>query len=361
MRSRLTGTVEEITVERPGIQEIRVRTESGLRAAVNYPQLTGPVATGDSVFINACACELNLGSGGVDFVASVEAGREPESSSGHIIKLRYTPFQFPVLAAESPESPYHELICAFNSLEGAPVVCAEVHSQVAAIATAVKWETKGHARVAYILTEGGALPAPFSRLVGELRKRGIVDAVISAGQAFGGDYEAVNLYSALAISDSVVRADVTVVCQGPGAAGTGTPLGFSGVEQGTALNASASLGGTSIAVVRMSESDPRPRHRGISHHTITVLQRIALCRSLVPIPRHAGHIGSAWRRALEGTGIAERHDIIPVDVEAAMRSMVSQKELFSTMGRELDQDRAFFEAAVAAGLVAGQWVTGSRS
>ena len=358
MRFRLAGTVEAITAERHGIQELRVRTESGIRDAVNYPPLTGPVNVGDPVFLNACARELNLGTGGVDFVSGTPALSEPEITGGHIIKLRYTPHQFPVLAAEAPESPHHEGVCAFQSLEGAPVVCAEIHSQVAAIAAAVKWETDGHARIAYVLTEGGALPAAFSRLIADLRRRDLLDAVISAGHAFGGDYEAVNLYSALAVADTVVHADVTIVCQGPGAAGTGTPLGFSGVEQGTALNAAASLGGTPISVVRMSEADPRPRHRGISHHTLTVLQRIALCRALVPIPRPTRNTGFAWRTALEGTGIAERHDIIPVDVEPAMEALASHVELFSTMGRALDEDRAFFEAAAAAGLVAGQWVTG---
>src|SRR5688572_20794829 len=292
---RLDGTVESITTERPGIQEIQVQTDEGLRCAINYPRLTGTVSQGDPVVLNACAMAMKLGTGGYDIVASVNGRSESIEPPGHIIKLRYTPLQFPVLAAESPESAHHDMICEFESLEGTPVVCAEIHSQVAAIAAAIKWETKGHARIAYIQTEGGALPLPFSRLIAQLKAKELLDATISSGQAFGGDYEAVNLYSALAIADSIAHADVIVVCQGPGAAGTGTPLGFSGVEQGTALNAAASLGGTPIAVVRMSEADPRPRHRGVSHHTVTVLQRIALCRTMVPVPRPTRRVGSAWR------------------------------------------------------------------
>ena len=358
---RLDGTVESITAERPGIQEIQVRTDSGLRDAVNYPPLTGEVSKDDTVVLNCCAIAMKLGSGGFDIVASVNGRSEASEPPGHIIKLRYTPLQFPVLAAESPESVHHDQISGFQSLEGTPVVCAEIHSQVAAIATAVKWETGGHARIAYIQTEGGALPLPFSRLIAHLKIEELLDTTVSAGQAFGGDYEAVNLYSALAVADSVAHADVIIVCQGPGAAGTGTPLGFSGVEQGTALNAAASLGGTPIAVVRMSEADPRPRHRGVSHHTVTVLQRIALCRALVPVPRPTRRLGSAWRHAMEGTGIAEKHDLITVDVEPAMEALLSHKDIFSTMGRSMDEDRTFFEAAVAAGLVAGQWMTGVRS
>ncbi len=361
MLFRLAGTVESITAERPGIQEVQVRTDSGQRNAVNYPPLTGKVSEGDSVVLNACAIEMNLGSGGVDIVASVSGYSETLDAPGHIIKLRYTPHQFPVLAAESPESAHHDLICGFQSLEGTPVVCAEIHSQVAAIAAAVKWETDGHARIAYIQTEGGALPLPFSRLIAGLKDKELLDATISSGQAFGGDYESVNLYSALAVADSVANADVIIVCQGPGAAGTGTPLGFSGVEQGTALNAASSLGGTPVAVVRMSEADPRPRHRGVSHHTVTILQKIALCRALVPVPRPTRRAVSAWRHVMEGTGIAERHDVITVDVEPAMEALLAHNELFSTMGRSIEEDRTFFEAAVAAGLVAGQWLTGVRS
>ena len=361
MLFRLAGTVESITAERPGIQEIQVRTDSGPRNAVNYPPLTGEVSEGDSVVLNICGVAMGLGSGGWDIVASVSRDSETREPPGHIIKLRYTPLQFPVLAAESPESSHHDLIGSFQSLEGTPVVCAEIHSQVAAIAAAVKWETDSHARTSYIQTEGGALPLSFSRLIAGLKEKELLDATISCGQAFGGDFEAVNLYSALAVADSVAHADVIIVCQGPGAAGTGTPLGFSGVEQGTALNAVSSLGGTPVAVVRMSEADPRPRHRGVSHHTVTILQRIALCRALVPVPRPTRRVGSAWRNVMEGTGIAERHDVITVDVEPAMEALATHKDLFSTMGRSLEEDRTFFEAAVAAGLVAGQWTSGVRS
>jgi hypothetical protein len=111
----------------------------------------------------------------------------------------------------------------------------------------------------------------------------------------------------------------------------------------------------------MSEADPRPRHQGISHHTLTILRQIALCRALVPVPRPTRELGAAWRQALEGTGIAERHDIITVDVEAVMEFIEKDGALFSTMGRSLAQDRAFFEAAAAAGLLAGQWFKAERA
>ena len=54
--------------------------------------------------------------------------------------------------------------------------------------------------------------------------------MISAGQSFGGDLEAVTVHSALLGAKHVVGADVTIVIQGPGNLGTGTGWGFSGVQ-----------------------------------------------------------------------------------------------------------------------------------
>src|SRR5207302_6904076 len=123
-----------------------------------------------------------------------------------------TPLQFPVLSTESPESPYHSMLLEFDSLNGAPVVCAELHSQIPAIAAGIKWETGHAARVAYLMTDGGALPLPFSRLVPRLQDCGLIDITVTAGNAFGGDYEAVNLYSGLATAKAAAGADVMIVC-----------------------------------------------------------------------------------------------------------------------------------------------------
>jgi hypothetical protein len=72
-------------------------------------------------------------------------------------------------------------------------------------------------------------------------------------------------------------------------------------------------------------------------------------------------MGTSWRRALEGTGIAERHDLIPVDVEAALAALQDFQVLFTTMGRSFNEDRSFFEASIAAGLVAGQLINETRA
>lgn len=359
MRARARGVVIDISADREDIQEILVRVGEETRPAINYPRLTGRVQVGQSVALNTWAVELGLGTGGADFV--VETGREEvrEEPPGHIMKLRYTPMQLPVLAAEAPESPHHEALSTFQSLAATPVVCAELHSQLPPIAAAAKWEAKSGVRIAYIMTDGAALPIAYSRLVRALRERGLLDATVTCGQAFGADYEAVNLYSALAIASAVARADIIIVCQGPGGTGTATPLGFSGIDQGIALNAAAALEGTPIAVVRLSMADPRPRHLGISHHTLTILERVALCPALVPVPRLPGHGHSYWRRVLEDSNLLDRHEFFTVDAEGGLRALIDTGIQTTTMGRGIHEERAFFLAAAAAGQVAGQWVSGT--
>lgn len=359
VRARAQGIVESIEAEREGVQEIRVRVGEERRAAIVYPALTGRVTVGQSVVLNTWAVEMGLGTGGVDFVVETGAGDVEADAPGHIMKLRYTPLQRPVLAAEAPESPHHAALCAFEALNATPVVCAELHSQLPAIAAAMKWETKGEARLVYVMTDSAALPLAFSRLVPDLRERGLLDATVTCGQAFGGDYEAVNLYSALAVAYTVARADVIVVCQGPGNTGTATPFGFSGIDQGIALNAAAALDGTAIAVARLSFADPRPLHVGISHHTRTVLERIALGSVLVPVPRLSDMERDHWRSALEASDLLERHEFITVDAEPGLYALEDSGIQVTTMGRSIAEERPFFLAAAAAGLLAGQWVSGT--
>ncbi len=79
-------------------------------------------------------------------------------------------------------------------------------------------------------------------------------------------------------------ADLVVVAQGPGNLGTGTRWGFSGVAAGEAVNAAAVLGGRPVASLRVSGADPRDRHRGVSHHSLTAYGRVALAPADVVVP-----------------------------------------------------------------------------
>src|SRR5699024_9781482 len=58
----------------------------------------------------------------------------------------------------------------------------------------------------------------------------------------------------------------------------------SGVSAGEALNAAAVLGGTGVATLRVSGADPRPRHRGISHHSRTAYGRVLNRPADLPVP-----------------------------------------------------------------------------
>ncbi|HOJ45747.1 MAG TPA: DUF3866 family protein, partial [Bacillota bacterium] len=61
------GKVTEVGGE-GAILKVKVETDIGERASLVYTNLTGPVAVGDTVVINTTAVDLNLGSGGADFV-----------------------------------------------------------------------------------------------------------------------------------------------------------------------------------------------------------------------------------------------------------------------------------------------------
>ncbi len=390
MQLRAIGNVTAIESERSGIQEILVRIEtsewasdtevkfplpstskskidSQLRNAIVYTALTGVVQVGDNVLLNTVAVELGLGTGGSDFVIA-KLDRIPtgdEAVPGHILKLRYTPLQTPILTVEAPESPHHRAIKNFKSLEETPVVCAELHSQIPLICAAARWamNESGSFRapcIVYVMTEGAALPLALSRLVPRMVARKLLDATITSGQAFGGDYEAVNLYSALAAAKEVCGADIIIVAQGPGNVGTDTPLGFSGVEQGLAVNAVASLEGVPIVVARVSFAEGRKRHTGISHHTLTVLKTIARAPVFLPLPRLEESQMRTIERSLRAAEIAQDHQPVVVDADRAFAQFLESGFEVTTMARSLDEERPFFLAATAAGILASQLLEAKR-
>ena len=164
MLNRKRAKVTEITSERPGAQEVIVDL-SGVEAhAICYPDLSGPVAPGDEVLLNTTAVDLDLGTGGVHFVICnlSRPVEDTKPSPGHIMKLRYTPLQEAVLSVEEDDNPDQKRIQEFESLDGMPVICCELHSQIAPAAAALKALTNYQARIAYIMTDGAALPIGLS-------------------------------------------------------------------------------------------------------------------------------------------------------------------------------------------------------
>ncbi len=354
MLNRKRAKVVEITAERPGAVELLVEIGRRREQAICYPDLSGAVTPGDEVLLNTTAVDLALGTGGVHFVICnlSNPAQKAEPSDGHIMKLRYTPLQDARHCIE--EDDVKDRIKAFHSLDGMPVVCCEIHSQIAPVAAAIKALTKQEARVVYIMTDGAALPLGFSRLAAELKAKRLIDITITCGQAFGGDLEAINVYSGIIAAREVARADVAIVCQGPGNAGAATKFGFSGIQQGDALNAVSMLGGTPIMVLRMSFADPRERHHGMSHHSRTILERVAIRPAVIALPKLDEGKALFVQEQMELLLQETQHQVRRVDAKVGLQELRRQDIQVTTMGRSMDEDEEFFLAASAGGVVAAE-------
>ena len=319
--------------------------EGRTERAIAYPELCGPLAPGAEVLLNTTAAALSLGTGGVHFILAA-LGVAPDEpfpgrEAGHIMRLRYTALQHRVQAVE--ETGFGG---AVTGLGGLPVLAAELHSQAAVAALAAR-AARPELRLAWLQLDTAALPLAFSRLLARLRSEGVVDASIAVGQGFGGDYEAVNVYSGLIAARAAVEADLVIVTQGPGNVGTGTNYGFGGMALVEALHAVSLLGGTPILAPRMSEADPRERHRGVSHHTRTLLRSLRVMVR-VPFPANRADMMPGDTGATPEVG----HNLVPVELRAGWDPLAGYEESLSTMGRSRAQDSLFFESAVVAGLYA---------
>lgn len=347
---------------RPGIARWVAEIAGKEVSAVAFPELTGELQPGDRVLLNSTALDLQLGTGGDHFIMHRISADETSSNTalsrddGHILKMRYTPLQCRVLAAEEEASPYHEKLSTTDSLPGTPVICLGLHSQLLPVLGGIL-AANPQARVAYMMTDCAALTLAYSNLVAQLREQNFLVCTVSSGQAFGGDFEAVNCYSGLAIAQVAGEADIIIAGQGPGNVGTGTPLGFGGIEQAQLLNATASLMGRPLAVPRISFADSRSRHQGISHHTVTVLRRLTLARVLVPIPLLVDEQATLLQQQLAENEIALRHDTMLCDGAPGVAWCQQRNLPLRSMGRSEVDDPAFFLAAAAAGKLAAEMLT----
>lgn len=333
------GTAQELTAEVEG-GPARVR-------ALAYVDVVGDPAVGDRVLLNVTALDLDLGTGGYALVAGLPHRLPPDPDGpGHLVKARYTPLQMTVLGVDEQDSPHHATLRDADDLEGMPVVVADLHSALPAIVAGVR-QVRPEATVAYVATDGGALPLAFSRTVEGLRRAGWLTGTVTVGQAFGGDLEAVTVHNGLLAARHVLDADVTVVAQGPGNLGTGTRWGFSGVAAGEAVNAAVTLRGRAVAALRISEADPRERHHGVSHHSLTAYGRVAVLPADIPVPLLGGALGE--RVQAQVSTLAPPHRLVPLPVEGLDEALAATPVALSTMGRGLAEDRAAFLASAAAG------------
>ncbi len=312
---------------------LRVRVGSEERRAWADEGLVGEVLEGDEVVVNREAADLGLGSGGFDVVhVNLTRGLDGEGADeAAAMKLNYTSIQHPVEPVEARSDGDVD--------RRIPVLVLSLHGQLAPAAWAACRDGRDM-RVGYVQTWGGALPGSLSEDVDELRRAGLICEHVTAGPAYGGEIEALTVIGALQAAGRSLGWDAAIAGPGPGIAGSGSALGHGGMAALETAHASLILGLETLVAPRMSSADPRPRHRGLSHHTATVL-RMLLGEVRVPAPADDGPLDQLR------DACADRHEIVvgeaPVDEYAA--SGLPAKH----MGRELADDRLFFAAALAAG------------
>ncbi len=365
-------------------QELAISAEGERRPAVADVGLIGPSQIGDELIVNVQARDLGLGSGGFDVVhVNLTRGLSSEGrADAHVMKLNYTSLQHAVHTVDDtltgtphdgahPEGHKQAGEQLRLPLDGAVGVLA-LHGQLAAVAWAFA-ESKPDATLGYVQTPGGALPGGHSRVVRALRERGLLAGHLTAGSAYGGEGESISTAGALHHGLHTLGWDAAVCGPGPGIVGSSSPLGHGGMHALDSAHTALALGAQTLVVARMSSADPRPRHRGISHHTLTVLDLLlepvtvalpAGIRSPVGADLRAGlgsvlrssSLASSSQRArsqleldVDRPARMARHDWrrAPVDMPAYLRSALPAE----TMGRALLEDPLFFGAALAGGTV----------
>ena len=324
--------------------------------ALAYPDLVGTPEIGDEVLLNTSAVALELGTGGFHLVVAIDGAAPTElDEGGRVMKARYSPLQ---AAVTSVEETHRDVLEDVTGLGGTPVVALPLHSMVAHAAAGAR--VAGASRVIYVMTDGACLPGPFSRLVPRLRDAGLLDGFITCGQAFGGEMEAVTLWSALLAARAVLDADVIIVADGPGTLGTDTRWGASALTSGHALNAAESLGGRPVAGLRVSFADERERHRGVSHHSLTILSDVCHVQANVAVPTlEAPERHEVWA-SLRSAELERKHRLIEVLGWPAVHALEEAGVSVTSMGRSLEDDPIFFLAAGGAGILAGRMAAGSK-
>ena len=163
---------------------------------------------------------------------------------------------------------------------------------------------------------------------------------MAAGPCLDGDVSCVSVPSALGWA-AAAGFDAIVCGIGPGIVGTGSTLGHGGIAAAEAANAASALGGSPIVAARVSDADPRERHRGVSHHTRAVLE---LCLGDVAVAWPAGRKAPEWIAAA-------REEVDATGWEVACAGLP-----LSHMGRGASEDPVFFASAFAAGRLARRFI-----
>ncbi len=303
-------------------------------------ELVGEVREGDEVVVNSEALDLGLGSGGFDVVhVNLTRGLEGGGAAGaHVMKLNYTSLQHPVEPVEGADEDLES-----SATSEMPVLVIPLHGHLAPAAWAAAQAAEG-LRVGYVQTPGGALPGSMSRDVATLRERGLLCGHITAAPTYGGEREALSVAGGLD-AGAGLGWDAAIAGPGPGIVGSETRYGHGGIAALDTAHAALALGLPTLLSPRFSSADSRKRHRGLSHHTQTVLE-LLLVGVDVPVPSTAEDVRGALRPFLGGLHHTSSH---PADLDGYAASGLPAR----VMGRGLDDDPLFFAAALAAGTALG--------
>jgi hypothetical protein len=332
---------------------LTVEVEGERRPAWADTALLGEMREGDEVVVNTAALDLGLGSGGFDVVhVNLTRGLEGGAEREHVLKLNYTSLQHPVEPVElpvrlsGPERPRGEPKRVGQSV---PVLVLPLHGHLAPAAWAAAQVSPG-LRVGYVQTGGGALPGSLSRDVALLRERDLLCGHVTVAPAYGGEAEALSVAGALDAAADRLGWDAALLGPGPGIIGSESRLGHGGMAALDSAHAALSLGLPTLLSPRLSEADPRDRHRGISHHTLTVL-RMLLAPVEVPIPAGNPEIAAQLD---EATGASHKLHEVPAALDLYADSGLPA----STMGRGIEDDELFYAAPLAAGAYLSSYPAG---
>ena len=267
-------TVTHVKLERQGLQ--RVLLDNGTQAT-SLTEIIGLVEVGQRVIVNTVAIDLNLGSGGYHLVHfNLDSKQGDRMRPGRVLKARYLSEQLQADVWEEQDNESQNV----SDLTGMKVLLCQLHSHVGAIAIATALHL--NAPVGFVMTDQASLPLAISDIIFEAKKSDVIGVTVTTGQSFGGEIEAVTVASGVLALKERNESIVIVGC-GPGHLGTNSKLGFSGLELVGHATILSKLGANVALAVRASSADKRERHRGVSHHTRTLLELIPH-PIVVPIP-----------------------------------------------------------------------------
>lgn len=319
-------------------EPLTVRVDGSERRAWADEAMVGEMREGDEVVVNTAALDLELGSGAFDIV-HVNLTRGLDGGGGrdvHVMKLNYTSLQHAV----EPLELGHDRAAA-RPRRGPPVLVLLLHGQLAPAAWAAGRRAPG-LRLGYVQTGGGALPGSLSRDVADLRRRGLLVGHVTAAPAYGGEHEAISVAGALHAAADRLGWDAIVAGPGPGILGSESRYGHGGMAALDSAHAALALELPTLVAPRMSSGDPRPRHRGLSHHADAVL-RLLLAPVRVAAPAGPDEAIEELHEVCRERG--HRVETVAADLGAYAASGLPT----TTMERSIDDDPLFFAAALAGG------------